>query len=74
MLAAQEVMEIPPPKRIHLEQSDGRDSMTAVASKTRIVLALCGSFSPVTNLHLRMFGKPVQPLLCSDLPSFHVQN
>ena len=24
---------------------------------TRIVLLACGSFNPITNMHLRMFGK-----------------
>lgn len=29
--------------------------MTAAVAKTRVVLVLCGSFSPVTNCHLRLF-------------------
>ena len=32
------------------------EEMAVAANKTRIVLALFGSFSPITNLHLRMFG------------------
>ena len=45
----------PSRKRVRLdgEGSAEEESM----SKTRVVLALCGSMSPITNLHLRMFGK-----------------
>lgn len=54
-------MEVPSSKRLRLEDTGTGDaegsSMASIASKTRVVLALCGSFSPVTNLHLRMFGK-----------------
>ena len=39
------------------ENSTSSDEMTSVASKLRVVLVLCGSMNPVTNLHLRMFGK-----------------
>ena len=28
-----------------------------LASRTRVVLTLCGSMSPITFLHLRMFGE-----------------
>ncbi|CAH3142019.1 unnamed protein product [Pocillopora meandrina] len=31
--------------------------MAAAASKSRVVLLSCGSFNPITFLHLRMFGK-----------------
>ena len=62
-------MEVPSPKRLRLEKTGTDDTstsegsnMASVASKTRVVLALCGSFSPVTNLHLRMFGMVWQQL------------
>ena len=32
------------------------EEMASSASKVRVVLILCGSMNPVTNLHLRMFG------------------
>ena len=28
-----------------------------MAAPTRVVLLACGSFNPITNMHLRMFGK-----------------
>lgn len=31
--------------------------------KKRIVLAACGCFSPITNLHLRLFGTFSYPLI-----------
>ena len=31
--------------------------MAAAASESRVVLLNCGSFNPITFLHLRMFGK-----------------
>lgn len=34
--------------------SDSEESMT---SPTKCVLLACGSFNPVTNMHLRMFGR-----------------
>ena len=33
------------------------DMASTAVSKARVVLILCGSMNPVTNLHLRMFGK-----------------
>lgn len=38
---------------------DGASSeeMASVLTKARVVLVLCGSMNPITNLHLRMFGK-----------------
>lgn len=38
----------------------------ATASKTRVVLLSCGSFNPITFLHLRMFGndKILKNLIC----------
>lgn len=35
-----------------LEETEDRE----MAAGGRIALILCGSFSPITNLHLRMFG------------------
>ena len=32
------------------------EEMASSASKMRVVLILCGSMNPITNLHLRMFG------------------
>ena len=31
--------------------------MATAASESRVVLLNCGSFNPITFLHLRMFGK-----------------
>ena len=28
-----------------------------MANRTPLVLITCGSFNPITNMHLRMFGK-----------------
>lgn len=54
--------EVPCSKRIRLEDTaTSEGGVMAVASKSKVVLALCGSFSPVTNLHLRMFGKLSHP-------------
>ena len=53
---------VPSSKRQRLEEDSEQgggssdSSMAAAGSKARIVLALCGSFSPITNLHLRMLG------------------
>ena len=67
-------MEAPSPKRLRLEKTGTDDTstsegsnMASVASKTRVVLALCGSFSPVTNLHLRMFGMVWQQFFSSSV-------
>lgn len=38
-------------RKIDCEDSTDEDKMN------NIVLALCGSFNPITFLHLRMFGK-----------------
>lgn len=38
-------------RKIDSENSTDEDKMN------NIVLALCGSFNPITFLHLRMFGK-----------------
>lgn len=35
-----------------------------MASTTRVVLLACGSFNPITNMHLRMFGKSFIFLVC----------
>ena len=46
-------------KRPRLEDSDttvASESTEMAAANTRVVLALCGSMSPITFLHLRMFG------------------
>ena len=46
-------------KRPRLEDSDATvasESTEMAAANTRVVLALCGSMSPITFLHLRMFG------------------
>lgn len=48
---AMETGEEPSRKRARL--SNGREESM---SKIRAVLVLCGSMSPITNLHLRMFG------------------
>ncbi len=45
----------PSRKRVRLEGEGSAEEESM--SKTRVVLALCGSMSPITNLHLRMFGK-----------------
>lgn len=60
----------PSPKRQRLEEdpdseqegetSNGNSDMAVAASKARILLALCGSFSPITHLHLRMLGRWLQ--------------
>ena len=34
--------------------------MAATEGIKRIVLLSCGSFNPVTNMHLRMFGKLIR--------------
>lgn len=52
----------PATKRLRLDpetetEHQSNDTNMATLPKTRVVLALCGSFSPVTNLHLRMFGR-----------------
>lgn len=39
------------------KDTSGEDMASAAVSKARVVLILCGSMNPVTNLHLRMFGK-----------------
>lgn len=52
-------------KRPRLEDPDSSNSVSSerkecvgmAAGKTRVVLALCGSMSPITFLHLRMFGE-----------------
>lgn len=33
--------------------------MAAASSKTRVALLSCGSFNPITFLHLRMFGNDI---------------
>lgn len=43
-----------PRKRARLEAPEETEDQMAAGS--RIALLLCGSFSPITNLHLRMFG------------------
>ena len=50
--------QLPCPKRARLESvgengDRGEDGMAG----NRVVLVLCGSFSPITNLHLRMLGE-----------------
>ena len=35
----------------------------AMASPTRVILIACGSYNPVTNMHLRMFGKRLSQFL-----------
>ena len=42
------------------ETADEAEMMTSANNTgvpTRVVLLACGSFNPVTNMHLRMFGK-----------------
>ena len=52
----------PESKRPRTDDSDSSSagenerSTNGMGSRTRVVLALCGSFSPITYLHLRMFG------------------
>lgn len=48
-------MEAVPTKTPRLDQNGDSNSSMA-ASKTRVVLALCGSFSPITNSHMRLLG------------------
>lgn len=43
-----------------------------VASKTRVVLLSCGSFNPITFLHLRMLGKNCL-FTCIFVTIFHLQ-
>lgn len=68
-------MAVPSPnaKRPCLEHNNTSEgsSMATAASKMRLVLALCGSFSPVTNLHLRMFGKVGTNLSFFSLHTLH---
>ena len=52
--------EEPDRKRPRLEVEEQGENM----SKLRVVLVLCGSMSPITNLHLRMFGKNVEHSAC----------
>lgn len=33
------------------------DTETEMAVPKRVILLACGSFNPITNMHLRMFGK-----------------
>ena len=40
---------------------DGFGQM-AMGTPTKVVLLACGSFNPITNMHLRMFGK--YPCIC----------
>ena len=46
-----------------VKDTSGEDMASAAVSKARVVLILCGSMNPVTNLHLRMFGKWLVNLL-----------
>ena len=56
----------PASKRLRLDREESevgvngdegeKMAAAAAAAKTRVVLAVCGSFSPITNMHLRMFG------------------
>lgn len=57
-----------PAKRAKLEVPpyDSENSMVS----NRIVLLLCGSFSPITNLHLRMLGEFQMEFLA--LPAFQM--
>ena len=59
-----EEMEAAPSKKPRLDVN-GESSMAA--SKTRIVLALCGSFSPITNSHMRLLGMQTA-LHCYHMP------
>ena len=43
-------LEVPNSKKRKLEDSNSEEDM-------KVVLALCGSFNPITYLHLRLFGK-----------------
>jgi len=42
------------------------DGMPNVKRIARVVLLACGSFNPVTNMHLRMFGKFRQTFVLMD--------
>ena len=33
------------------------DGVVNTGKVTRVVLLACGSFNPITNMHLRMFGR-----------------
>lgn len=51
--------------------------MAAASSKTRVVLLSCGSFNPITFLHLRMFGNDIvknQYSLYVSLPFWSVSD
>ena len=48
--------EVPAAKRTRLEAPQTEDGEEEMAGN-RIVLLLCGSFSPITNLHLRLLGE-----------------
>ena len=54
-------LEPPDTKRPKLDDGNSsplpNESEAPDMAKTRVALALCGSMSPVTFLHLRMFGE-----------------
>jgi hypothetical protein len=55
--------EFPQAKRARLENTaaslltPGTDEEEGGMAGNRVVLLLCGSFSPITNFHLRMLGE-----------------
>ena len=57
-------LEVPNSKKRKLEDSNSEEDM-------KVVLALCGSFNPITYLHLRLFGKL---FLKKYLQTVHVQS
>ena len=51
-----------------------RPSSFVMASPVKVMLIACGSFNPVTNMHLRMFGKEFRfHLLCHVFQLISVQ-
>ena len=60
----EDAASLPPAKRVKLEVAvaedaaeDTRCQPDMAGASNRIVLVLCGSFSPITNLHMRMLGE-----------------
>lgn len=52
-----DVALVPSSKRVRLESAGVTCREKSGMASNRVVLLLCGSFSPITNLHLRMLGE-----------------
>lgn len=46
--------------RVESDDDDGNCDKKDKNEKMNVVLALCGAFSPITFLHLRMLGKAIK--------------